>query len=42
VIGEFMDYAVKESLLPAGTEPSEYRKRFESSYPFLPEVRENV
>ena len=38
VIGDFIDYATKESILPAGTEPSEYRKRFESSYPFLPEV----
>ncbi|NIA12167.1 MAG: DUF499 domain-containing protein [Nitrospiraceae bacterium] len=38
IIMEFMDYATKESILPAGTEPSEYRKRFESSYPFLPEV----
>ena len=38
VIQEFMDYAVKESMLPPGTEPSEYRKRFETAYPFLPEV----
>ena len=39
VVGEFPDYAVKESLLPAGVEPSsEYRQRFEASYPFLPEV----
>jgi hypothetical protein len=38
IIKNFMDYAVKESILPVGTEPSEYRKRFESSYPFLPEV----
>jgi hypothetical protein len=38
VIRDFMEYAVKESILPAGTEPSEYRKRFEASYPFLPEV----
>ena len=38
VIGDFMEYATRESILPAGTEPSEYRKRFESSYPFLPEV----
>jgi hypothetical protein len=38
VIRDFMDYAARESILPAGTEPSEYRKRFESSYPFLPEV----
>ncbi len=38
VVGEFLDYAVGESLLPAGVEPSEYRQRFETSYPFLPEV----
>ena len=38
VIQEFMDYAVKESMLPPGTEPSEYRKRFEVAYPFLPEM----
>jgi len=38
VVGGFLDYAVGESLLPAGVEPSEYRQRFETSYPFLPEV----
>ena len=38
VIGEFMDYADKESILPPGTEPSEYRKRFEAAYPFQPEA----
>lgn len=38
VISSFMDYAQRESLLPAGVEASEYRKRFEASYPFLPEV----
>ena len=38
VVGGFLDYAVGESLLPAGVEPSEYRRRFEASYPFLPEV----
>ena len=37
-VGEFLDYAVRESVLPAGMEPSEYRRRFEGSYPFLPEV----
>jgi hypothetical protein len=37
-IGEFMDYAVRENLLPAGVEPSQYRERFEASYPFLPDV----
>ncbi len=40
IIQDFMDYAVNESMLPPGTEPSEYRKRFETAYPFLPEVIE--
>lgn len=38
IIRSFMDYATREAILPVGTEPSEYRKRFEASYPFLPEV----
>lgn len=38
VVQSFMNYAEKENLLPPGTELSEYRKRFEASYPFLPEV----
>ena len=38
VIHDFMDYAIKESILPPGTEPSEYRKRFEAAYPFQPEA----
>ena len=37
-IRDFMDYAGVESILPPGTEPSEYRKRFEAAYPFQPEV----
>ena len=37
-IRDFMDYADKESILPPGTEPSEYRKRFEAAYPFQPEA----
>lgn len=37
-IGMFIDYAVRETLLPAGVEPSQYRERFEASYPFLPDV----
>ncbi len=40
VIRDFMDYADRESILPPGTEPSEYRKRFEAAYPFQPEVIE--
>jgi hypothetical protein len=38
VIRAFMDYADKEAILPPRTQPSEYRKRFEASYPFQPEV----
>ena len=38
VIEDFMNYAGAESILPPGTEPSEYRKRFETAYPFQPEV----
>lgn len=38
VIKMFMNYAERESMLPPGEEPSEYRKRFEQSYPFMPEV----
>ncbi|MYG05367.1 DUF499 domain-containing protein [Candidatus Poribacteria bacterium] len=38
IIQDFMDYAINESMLPPGTEPSEYRRRFETAYPFLPEV----
>ncbi|HDQ59956.1 MAG TPA: ATP-binding protein, partial [Candidatus Woesearchaeota archaeon] len=37
-VKEFLKYAEEESLLPSGIEQSEYRKRFEDSYPFLPEV----
>ena len=38
MIRDFMDYAVKESILPPRTEPSECRERFEAAYPFQPEV----
>jgi hypothetical protein len=38
VINQFVEYATHESLLPASMEASEYRARFEASYPFLPEV----
>jgi len=38
VINQFIEYATQQSLLPAGMEASEYRARFEASYPFLPEV----
>ncbi|MBU4220744.1 MAG: DUF499 domain-containing protein [Euryarchaeota archaeon] len=35
---EFMEYAEKEGILPAGKPPTEYRDRFLDSYPFMPEV----
>lgn len=38
VVTAFTDYADRESILPPGTEPSDYRKRFEASYPFQPEA----
>jgi hypothetical protein len=38
VVAEFMKYAEKEEILPAGSQPSEYRNRFLDSYPFMPEV----
>jgi len=38
VVKEFMDYADREGILPAGVQPSEYRDRFIDSYPFMPEV----
>ena len=38
VVADFTDYAERESILPPGTEPSEYRNRFETSYPFQPEA----
>ncbi len=40
VINETVDYFTRENILPTGIEPSEYRKQFEHSYPFLPEVVE--
>ncbi|MDY6865124.1 MAG: DUF499 domain-containing protein [Halobacteriota archaeon] len=38
VVTEFMEYAEKEGIIPAGTQPSKYRDRFLDSYPFMPEV----
>jgi hypothetical protein len=38
IVDDFVEYAGRENILPPGTEPSEYRKRFEAAYPFLPEV----
>jgi guanylate kinase/signal peptidase I len=38
VINEFVEYVEKNSLLPPDIPPTEYRKKFQASYPFLPEV----
>lgn len=37
-VADFMKYAEREGILPAGTQPSQYRDRFQDSYPFLPDV----
>lgn len=38
VVREFTDYADAESMLPTGTQKSEYHARFVESYPFQPDV----
>ncbi|MEK9149257.1 MAG: DUF499 domain-containing protein, partial [Candidatus Desantisbacteria bacterium] len=38
VVTEFIKYAEKEGILPAGRLPTQYRDRFLDSYPFMPEV----
>ncbi len=38
VVREFAKYAKKENILPDRIQESEYRKQFEKSYPFQPEV----
>ena len=40
IVNHVVDYFQKENIIPSGIEPSEYRKLFENSYPFLPEVVE--
>ncbi len=37
-IYEYSEYMEKEGILPPSIEPSEYRDRFNESYPFTPEV----
>ena len=39
-VNEFIKYAKKENILPTGTEATEYRDEFISSYPFMPDVIE--
>ncbi|RKX74517.1 MAG: AAA family ATPase [Spirochaetes bacterium] len=38
VVNSFVTYADRENILPGDGKPSEYRERFENSYPFMPEV----
>lgn len=38
IVNNFVGYAEKEGILPAGLLSTEYRDRFISSYPFMPEV----
>ena len=38
LVNAFVSYAEKEGILPAGLLSTEYRDRFISSYPFMPEV----
>lgn len=38
VVSEFVNFAEREGILPAGIEPAEYKERFLKSYPFMPEV----
>lgn len=38
IINDFVDYCEEERIFPEGIEKSEYRKQFEKSYPFLPQV----
>lgn len=40
IIRDFVNYCTDEGIIPEGLEPSEYRKQFEKSYPFLPQVIE--
>jgi len=38
IVNEFVEYAEREGILPAGQLMSDYRDRFIDSYPFMPEV----
>lgn len=37
-IEEFVEYCDKESILPSGMTPKQYKEEFERTYPFLPQV----
>jgi len=38
IIKDFVDYCEEEDILPEGMEKSEFRKEFERSYPFMPQI----
>lgn len=38
IVRDFVDYCEAEGLIPEGQQPSEYKKEFLDSYPFLPQV----
>ncbi|MEM5793096.1 MAG: DUF499 domain-containing protein [Candidatus Aenigmatarchaeota archaeon] len=40
VVSDIVDYFRRENILPTGVEPSEYKTKFNESYPFMPEVIE--
>jgi hypothetical protein len=40
IVSEFLEYAEREDILPAGVEITDYRQKFLESYPFLPDVVE--
>ncbi|MEM5777621.1 MAG: AAA family ATPase [Candidatus Aenigmatarchaeota archaeon] len=40
IVSDVVDYFRRENILPTNIEPSDYKIKFEKSYPFLPEVIE--
>ena len=38
IINDFVEYCEDEGIIPEGLQASDYRKEFERSYPFLPQV----
>ena len=38
IVDKYVEYAEKERILPPEMQPSEYRERFNDSYPFLPDL----
>lgn len=41
-LDQFMAYALRESLIPPGIESNAYRRQFEATYPFLPEMLDTL